>query len=547
MNLANFTNGVHERARLVIERELHDDSLRALLCEIVERFAQEAASSRAAQPLSLLYLVLKAWKPKADEQALDAGAACTLYLCSLDLLDDVQDADLVGKPYEHAGTPVAMNCGLALLFLSLDSLRRTAQGDRDGQRALCYLSAFNRASVAAVAGQHVDLVGAPAGAAPETILDSHRNKASSVGLLLEFGAILGGCADEHVERYRRAGSALAGLVQIIDDLRDIFGKEESPDLRDQKMTYPMACFLRDASAAQRDRFGQCQQALPGSLPELRELFYEVGVVESCADAVDELRQAIHREIAATGNRSPAHRVLLSLVDALASGIYTPEPVPETIPLFEPDDAFSRQILSTRREFARDLLSYPLPALPALTPWHLPHFEYDPERRTIFYPDIDGLSGETLPFYVALFGSTDEHGARSNLVRHMPFVVAHEMFHFLRDSAGHLSSDHWHEEYVANRLALAYARRFCPEALRSALQVADRVLRSADSSSSALAERVATRSKAQSDRALGYEVDREGATVVHARMLCELAGEPLHLDGELWRWLDLRTTTVVAAE
>lgn len=545
MNLATFSARVYERTHLAIE-EMQDPSLRTPLTETLRRFESDAATSELGQPLSLLYLVLNAWKPGTVERAIDAGASCTLYLCSLDLLDDVQDADLAGKPCERVGMPVALNCGLALMFLAFDTLRHTAAADGDGQRALSYLGAFNRASIAAVAGQQVDLMGGPMCGAPEQVLRNHRDKASSVGLFLEVAAVLCGCGDELVESYRRMGSSLAGLVQILDDLRDIFGKEESPDLRDLKRTYPLACFERDATPEQRKLLAEQHARLPSSLPEVRELFYEVGVVEHCAEAIESLRSNIHREVASTHNDSASHRVLLSLVDALASAVYSPEPIAETAAMFDAKDDFSIELRRVQARFRRDLAGFSCPDLPTLTPWHLPHFEFEPERRTIHYPDLDGLRAETAPFYVALYDCADQAEARGRVVRELPMIVGHECVHSWRHAKGRLTDDYWHEEYVANRVATAYARHHSPESLASAIRGAKALLVRQGALSPEV-ENVVRRSKVWSAQLPGYGLDRASSVLVHARMLVELAEEPLDLRTEMLAWLGMEMVTAAAAE
>jgi hypothetical protein len=363
---------------------------------------------------------------------------------------------------------------------------------------------------------------------------------------MEFGALLAGCDEPLQERYSRAGRHLAGMVQIVDDLRDIFGKDESPDLRDGKMTYPLACFFETASGTQRDKLEELRLELPTRLPDIRELFYDAGVIERCADTLDQLRRGFHHEIAGTANRSAQHRLLLSIADALAETVYAPEPIDETAALFTPEDEFSFALRNCQTEFVQNLSQYALCEPPRLVPWHLPHFEYDPERRTIFYPDIGGLGEEVLPFHEALYGVQSTLAAEEILQRATPVLLPHEMFHFLRHQNNLLTEDRWHEEYVANRLAVAYAQRHCPTALAQALDDVQRISQANEYDGEAV-QAILARCKSPSSNPRGYETDPVTASVVHARMVHELATATLDLEDEFVLLLGLHTTGLVAAE
>ena len=59
-----------------------------------------------------------------DATGVEFAVFCQLYLSALDLLDDVQDQDLAGKPHAEAGPAIALNSGLFLLFLGLAALER---------------------------------------------------------------------------------------------------------------------------------------------------------------------------------------------------------------------------------------------------------------------------------------------------------------------------------------------------------------------------------------------------------------------------------------
>jgi geranylgeranyl pyrophosphate synthase len=543
MNLFAFTTATRRLARNGLRNANADQ--RQMLERVLCAAEATAVGSDLAQPLSLLNLTARACGVELNERASLVGAACHLYVCSLDLFDDVQDDDLATKAHGITDPALATNNAIALLFLAFDALRAAAESHPIPDQRLAALRLLNETSLAAVSAQHVDLLGASGAATPAEVLSMHQGKTSSVSLFLELGAWLGNCSPELLSLYRSAGRNLAGIVQIIDDLRDVYGKDESPDLRDRKVTYPFACFREMATPEQLERFDDLSARLPASLPEIREFWHETGVVDRCVEAIDELRIAFHESIAATGNTSPHHRTLLTLVDALVEPVYTPDPLPCTAEFFRTEDAFSRELAAVRDDFLGDLRDLLVPELPPLCPWHLPHFEYDPERGKVFYPDADGLPDEVLPFHADLCGTRDLTEARETLRCELPFVLAHEMFHFLRHHHGRLSEDRWHEEHVANRLAVAYTRTHRPEALALSIAVAGALI--ARSETSPVVDEILRRAVQDSGEARGYDVDVETAALVHAQMVTGFAKEELDLDRELAKWLGIAACPAVAAE
>lgn len=545
-SLPEFVERVVARAQAMTRSNAFSPSQQALLSATVQRVEAMFRATDAAQPLTLMYLLLRAWGREPDERSEHAATSALLYICAGDLIDDVQDDDLGGKPHERVGLSIAVNNGLTLVVLLLESLRSAMSLEPDRRRATRFLEAFLRNGRQVLGYQHVELEGLPATAHPTAVLEVQQGKNLAISTLMEFGAILAGCDEGLQARYSRAGRHLAGMAQVVDDLRDIFGKDESPDLRDGKLTFPVACFLESASEDQRCEFEDLLVALPGSMPQLRELFYRTGAVARCADALEELRREFHLEIAATGNKSAEHRLLLSIADAFSEMVYAPEAIPETACYFAPSDDFTRTLRSHLAAFELNLSDQFLPEAPRLVPWHLPHFEYDPDRRTIFYPDVRGLADEVLPFHVGIYGVASAQEARQILDAAAALLVPHEMFHFLRHQCGRLTEDRWHEEFVANRLAVAYGQRFCPDALSSVLHDAERILLVHDFDSTAV-DTILTRCRVPSTEPLGYDTDMTTASVVHAKMVLDLAALSLDLDVELENLLGLVRPNAVAAE
>jgi geranylgeranyl pyrophosphate synthase len=498
-------------------------SQRALLEASTERLAAACRSNPLSNPLSLAGLIVAGWNREWDRQASEVGAFCLLYIGSLDLFDDVQDDDLDGKPHQDAGAPIAINSALTLLFLALDALRRAIELEPEAPAQAEYLALFNRVSLAAATGQHVDLLGEAGSLSPDDVLAMQQAKTSSVALVAECGALLARCGEENRARYRVVGESLAQLVQIVDDLRDIFGKEVSPDLATNRITYPIACFRERANLAELKRFDALVTELPGSLPQIRELLYEAGVVEDCAVTLERLRRDIHHAIVETGNTSGHHRLLLSVVDGLVSAIYEPDPIAESAPLWQPRGGWHDLVRAERDRFVARMRPLGLPDPPRFEPWHLPQYLYEPDKNVIYYPDLEELGEQILPFQAELLGTDDLEELREIISAQLPVVLAHEMFHFWRNATGRLTYDSWHEEYAANRLAVGYAQRFCPRTLQSALELARRVRERfpqlLDAHADATLERCASY---RTDG--GYGMEMLQTAVVHLEMVTRLAAE-----------------------
>ena len=367
-------------------------------------------------PLAVFYLIARAHRDELDEQALELAAFCQFYLLALDLLDDVQDHDLSSKPHAKVGAGMAVNDALTLLFLGLSALERTMRLEKSPQRRMLYLKIVNRVALTTGRGQHRDLMGEEGARTPAEVLAMQREKTASLTLLCECAALYSGVTDDEREHYRVLGENMSLLVQVLDDLRDVYGKRRSPDLETGKMTYPLACFLERASDVERARFERLKELLPESLREIRSLFYESGALGNVAEAMEGFRRAIHHELSALGEHAATHRLLLFVVDHLVEGVYTPKPVVETAPLRAPQFGWHGHVQRLARELGQRLRPLGAPETPPLVPWHQPQWMYDKRRGVIFYPDIEGLPEETLPYQAALLGEPDLAKGRRSLMQ-----------------------------------------------------------------------------------------------------------------------------------
>lgn len=537
--LVGFLGRVEASVDGAIEAGRFDARQKELLLASASQYRPRTHKNPFGDPLAVFYLIARAHRDELDEQGLELAAFCHFYLLALDILDDVQDDDLAGKPHSAVGSAMAVNDALTLLFLGLSSLERCMRLEASPQRRMQYLKIVNRVALTTGRGQHLDLLGAKGASTPQEVLAMQREKTASLTLICECAALYSGLSDAAREHYRVLGENLSLLVQVLDDVRDVYGKRRSPDLETGKLSYPLSVFLSSASSAQRERFESLKQALPASLKEIRGLLYDTGTLREVAKTMDGFRHAIHHEVAALGQAAPTHRLLLSVIDQLVEAIYAPKPVAETAALRAPSFGFHGYVQRLARDLSQRLAAHGVPETPPLVPWHLPQWMYDKSRGVIYYPDIEGLPEETLPFQAALLGEPDLGKVQQLMWRQAPAVMAHELFHHFRDKAGTMTSDMWHEELVANTLAIAYAARYEPAAVTGGVEIAERVLARPEHRLSAEAERVLAELLDPArplQQGRGYGLDLQQTALVQLAMIRELARRPEQLETALERFL-----------
>jgi geranylgeranyl pyrophosphate synthase len=537
--LVGFLKRVEARVDDIIEAGSFDARQKQLLLASVAQYRPRTHKNPFGDPLAVFYLIARAHRDALDEQALELSAFCHFYLLALDILDDVQDDDLAGKPHSAVGSAMAVNDALTLLFLGLSSLERCMRLEQSPPRRMQYLKLVNRVALTTGRGQHLDLLGEQGARTPQEVLAMQREKTASLTLICECAALYSGLREDEREHYRVLGENLALLVQVLDDVRDVYGKSRSPDLETGKLTYPVSCFLSRADDEQRERFETLKRALPGSLKEIRGLLYDSGTLREVAAALDGFRHAIHHEVATLGHEAPTHRLLLSVIDQLVEGIYKPRPVAETAALRAPSSGFHGHVQRLARELCQRLEPFGAPEPPPLLPWHLPQWTYDKSRGVIFYPDIEGLPEETLPFQAALLAEPDLAQVQKLMWRQAPSVMAHELFHYFRDKSGTMTSDMWLEELVANTLAIAYSARYEPAALSGGVELAERVLGRPEQRLTPQAQRVLD-DLLDPHRPLreghGYGLDLQQTALVQLAMIRELARQPEPLEAAVQRFL-----------
>lgn len=532
-NLAGFLEAVYQEAEQVLIDQPLDPLQRDGIRSVLAGYRQRALAQASGDPLALYYWVTRTWDRPLDAQGLRLATFCLFYLLAADVLDDVQDEDLSGKPLEAVGPALALNTGVTALFLGLDRLRQVSEDEADPDRRWAYFRLFNRTSLRAVHGQHLDLMGAAGAASPAEVLAMQAAKTSSLAMIAECAAIASGCSPTVLAGYREASERFVQLVQIVDDLRDLLGKPLSPDLRTGRRTYPIALFYDMATPGQVTRFTQLLAELPSSMGALLSLLEASGTIQRTAETIEGLREGFHQAIASLDAPSPSHRTWLYVADTMAGAIYPPPILEVSRALIQPDGEWHRHVHRMAVQLRADLAPFGPPGVPALLPWHLPQWMFDPGRNAIFYPDLEGQAEEILPPQAQLMGIADPRKVREVLSAQAPLVMAHEFFHYWRSEGGTMIPDFWYEEWAAMLLAVAYAQAFHPELLRAATCLADDILarwpRGITPAGKRLLERLCTLDLEPAETSSGYGFPLDVMALIQLEVTRWLSEHDLSLD------------------
>lgn len=515
-----------------------------MLVRTIEMYTGAARGDDWAHPLGLFHGCYRLFSPEVDEKGLLVAESCSFFILSLDLFDDVQDEDLDGKHYATEGPAIATNSALALLFLAQDALRQAAELEPIETRRMACLQVMHRISLIAIGAQHQDLTSALAHPTPAEVLEMHAGKTSAVQLVAECAALAAGADLNSAATIGEFGRNLAMLTQVVDDVRDVFGKDRSPDLLSNKATYLRACFDERASLAERVEYERRRLSLddPESLEMIQGMYVDSGALDACAHAVETAREKIHELMTSVEGSVSHKRILLSVVDSLANLVYSPEPLAASQSIFQGGSTFSSAILKQAALF-RERFRGEFQKNVSFEPWHRPFFLYDPSRDVIHYPDLDGLEEETLPAHAALFEG-NETRALGYLLDTLPLLVAHEMFHAWRSQVDRLGCDAWHEEYVADELAMGYLRAFDPTAHARVRAACHEILKSPlPPESTERLTSIRERAKCESDAGADYETSLLETALLHAQMCLSMPDEPMARLTQRW----LGSDAAIAAE
>jgi geranylgeranyl pyrophosphate synthase len=253
------------------------------------------------------------------------GAGFLMFHHALCLIDDVQDDELAG-PYAELGGEVAINCGLTLFFLALDTLWAA---EWEGPVPIGWWnlrSALRLNALRLSCGQYRDLTSRGQLNTPAVALDIAVEKSAICTLLMEYAAICAAAAAPSrlradLEPYRVIGDALAKIQQIVDDVTDLFGESDSQDLRTGTWNVPLTILLDTVPEEARAQWAT--RLREADKKEVCRLFYDTGAMERVAAVTEAARVRIHQTFAELPCGGPYLAMLLAWLDDLVAIFYKP--------------------------------------------------------------------------------------------------------------------------------------------------------------------------------------------------------------------------------
>lgn len=521
----SFFNAVNRKILESFRNNGFSSSQVSLLEDGFNLYVKRTENSMFGSSVLLFSLVVKTWKKELDTQAIFLGAFCTLYVLSADLFDDVQDDDLKGKTYEKVGIPIAVNNAITLLFLGLDFLVRAVELEKNDKKKLQYLKVLNKASILAVSGQHKDLMGNKETENPLEVIEMQKEKASSVSVITQCAAIFSNCSNEQIEKYKNISNQIVVIFQIVDDIKDIYGKKISPDLMTNKITYPIACFLETATEEEKLRFTTLKGKLPESIKEIRKLLHDSGSIKKSSQTIEELRRSIHNDFASMNTYHTSIRTILQIVDTMASSVYKIPFLEESRFILKPDNNLDRKIDKFINDFFENIKNFSPPEKPITLPWSSPQWMYDNKQNVIFYPDIEEQEEEILNIQAKIIEIYDREELKKLLDLISPAIMYHELFHYWRKASGNLTKDYWYEEWVANTLAISYLEKFLPEKSKEIKLKLDELLsnhkKTLSPKGKEILETLFDEKYNSSLDKLGYKVDFDEMSLIQLHMLNKL--------------------------
>lgn len=199
------------------------------------------------------------------------------------IVDDIQDKSVTrrGGPTCHLkhGEPIAINVGTSAYFLAMDVLQSRTPDLTPEMRLRLYelyfltLRAGHSGQAFDIYGQDYRMDAICSGEQdPQELLRAvtctHRLKSAvPAGNLARMGALIGGATPTQIEVIGRYMESIGIAFQIIDDVLNLKGfegdvKTKGEDLREGKVTYPVAFGMTKLSAADRTEFWSVLKTKP---------------------------------------------------------------------------------------------------------------------------------------------------------------------------------------------------------------------------------------------------------------------------------------------
>ena len=308
--------------RTIQQARLHPEQVELLLPR--KRTRQSGATRVLTHPLVPFYAAVRAHGVSVGVDAEAIGAGFLLFHRALGLIDHIQDDELTGS-YADMGGAVAINSGLTLFFLALDTLW-AAERERSTAGTWNLRSSLRFNALQLSRGQHRDLTGRGQLRTPAMALEIAAEKSAIWALLMEYVAIYAAASTPTrpgvvLEPYRVIGDALGKIQQITDDVVDLFDLSESQDLRTGTWNVPLTIFLdtipQDKRAQWAARLRETDQN------DVCRLLYDTKAMHQVAATIEAARICIHQTFAELPCGGPYLAMLLAWLDDLVAIMYIP--------------------------------------------------------------------------------------------------------------------------------------------------------------------------------------------------------------------------------
>ena len=193
------------------------------------------------------------------------ATALECFICALDLLDDIEDADQTSAVVE-LGQARVLNVSTTLLALTNHIFVSSMQTECSSELIVRVLMAVQQALLAATAGQHRDILAEQRDAASFTLeecIEIAEGKAGTLmSLACSIGALCANADDKEIEQFSEMGKLLGIAQQLDNDSHDLYHilqyEPNSPplsiiktDLVRQKKTLPIVLAAHRMSALQK--------------------------------------------------------------------------------------------------------------------------------------------------------------------------------------------------------------------------------------------------------------------------------------------------------
>jgi geranylgeranyl pyrophosphate synthase len=309
------------RSRLVeamLEAELDESGLGAVyrrqLLNVLDEGVEPDVSSPSLNKLPTLTCQASGG---IRNQATAVQAAWQVVRLAVKLLDDVED----GAVNEQPG--VAVNTATGLLMaapLMLD--RGLGMGSRDLRERTC--AALHRAVLRACAGQHADLTAVETQATdvdPQAWLTIAGAKSGEfLAWAAWAGALVGGADEPALASYREYGYHLGVLLQVADDLNDIWYPAGASDLTVGCLSLPVCYALSVAEAEDQESLKtllkQAARGNEGAEAQLRQWLIDLGAQAYLLVVGQLQRQAAAAALQRAHPTPPTDEQLIELLDRI---------------------------------------------------------------------------------------------------------------------------------------------------------------------------------------------------------------------------------------